>query len=80
MASVQKWGNSLAVRIPKRLAESLAVGEGSQVDLQVEAGAIVMRPAARPRHRLSRLLRGCTPAKRHGEIDFGRDVGAEVVD
>lgn len=79
MASVQKWGNSLAVRIPARLAEILAVREGTQVDLEFKAGTIVMRPKSRPRHRLSQLLRTCTPARVHGESDFGPDVGAEVI-
>jgi antitoxin MazE len=80
MASVQKWGNSLAVRIPARLAESLSIREGTQIDLECEAGAVVMRPKTRPRHRLSQLLRGCTPSKLHGETDFGPAVGAEVID
>jgi len=80
MAAVQRWGNSLAVRIPARLAESLAMREGTQVELERKGAAIIMRPKARPRHRLSQLLRTCTPAKLHGESDFGVDVGAEVVD
>ena len=80
MASVQKWGNSLAVRIPARLAESLSIREGTQIDLECEAGAVVMRPKTRPRHRLSQLPRGCTPSKLNGETDFGPDVGAEVID
>ena len=70
----------MAVRIPARLAESLAMREGTQVELECKAGMIVMRPKARPRHRLSQLLRTCTPAKLHGESDFGPDVGVEVVD
>jgi antitoxin MazE len=80
MAAVQRWGNSLAVRIPARLAETLAMREGTQVDLECKAGVIVMRPKSRPRHRLSQLLRTCTPATRHRESDFGSDVGAEVID
>ena len=79
MASVQKWGNSLAVRIPARLAETLAVRDGTQVDLELADGALVVRPTPRPRHRLSELLRACTPQRRHGEDDFGPDVGAEVI-
>jgi antitoxin MazE len=80
VAAVQKWGNSLAVRIPARLAETLSMREGTQVDLECKSGAIVMRPKSRPRYRLSQLLRTCTPATLHGETDFGPDVGAEVVD
>lgn len=80
MAAVQRWGNSLAVRIPARLAESLAMREGTQVDLECQGDVIVMRPKSRPRHRLSQLLRECSAAKLHREGDFGPDVGAEVVD
>jgi len=54
--------------------------EGTRVELECKAGAIVMRPQSRPRHRLSQLLRACTPARLHRESDFGPDVGAEVVD
>lgn len=79
MATVQKWGNSLAVRIPARMAESLAVQEGTTLDLQVEGNAIVMRAKRRRRYRLSDLLSGCTPSKRHAECDFGPDKGAEVI-
>lgn len=57
MAAVQRWGNSLAVRIPARLAESLAMREVTQVDLECKGDVIVMRPKSRPRHRLLQLLR-----------------------
>jgi antitoxin MazE len=80
MAAVQRWGNSLAVRIPARLAESLAMREGTQVDLECKGDVIVMRPKSRSRQRLSQLLRGCSPAKLHRAEDFGPDVGAEVID
>jgi antitoxin MazE len=80
MAAVQRWGNSLAVRIPASLAESLFLREGTQVELECKAGVIVVRPKSRPRHKLSQLLRACTPAKLHRESDFGPDVGAEVID
>jgi antitoxin MazE len=80
MAAVQRWGNSLAVRIPARLAESLAMREGTQVDLECKGDVIVMRPKSRSRQRLSQLLRGCSPAKLHRAGDFGPDVGAEVID
>jgi antitoxin component of MazEF toxin-antitoxin module len=53
MAAVEKWGDGLAVRIPENLAEILAVGEGTQIDLEFQAGALVMRPTGRPKRRLS---------------------------
>lgn len=79
MATVQKWGNSLAIRVPKDLARKLQVSEGSAVDLELREGELVVRPA--PRHSLSlkRLLNECKPSQLHGETDFGPDVGREVV-
>lgn len=42
-ASLARWGNSLAVRVPKEVAESVGLREGSALDLVVEEGAIVLR-------------------------------------
>lgn len=44
MASIQRWGNSLAVRIPGPLAKQLKVQAGTAVELRVERGALVLRP------------------------------------
>jgi len=80
MASIQRWGNSLAVRIPGPLAKQLKVHAGTAVELRVERGALVLRPQGRPKYRLKDLLRNCKPSQLHGEIDFGPDVGREVLE
>lgn len=80
MASIQKWGNSLAVRIPASTASQVDVTEGTPVDVVAENGAIVVRPKSRPKYRLQELLRNCKPYQLHGESDFGPDVGREVLD
>ncbi len=80
MASVQRWGNSLAVRIPSPLAKQLHVEEGTPVQMCVERGALVLRPQGRVKYRLDDLLRNCKPSQLHGEIDFGPDVGREVIE
>ncbi len=80
MATIQKWGNSLAVRIPMAIAGQLAVTDGATVDLEVRDGALVVRPTQPTSLSLEELLRDCKPSQLHGETDFGADVGREIVE
>ncbi|MBI3924117.1 MAG: AbrB/MazE/SpoVT family DNA-binding domain-containing protein [Armatimonadetes bacterium] len=68
------WGNSLAVRIPKKLAEELSLQQGVEVDLRVHEGHLVIAPVTRPRYELEDLVRGITPDNRHAEVDWGPPV------
>ncbi len=79
MSHVQKWGNSLAVRLPKSLAAELGWTEGTKVELSVEGGRIVVAPAPPPRLTLKDLLDGCRPEDRPETIDWGPDVGRERI-
>ena len=54
---IARWGNSLALRILRRVAEELGVGEGGDVELTVEPGRLVVLPGPRP---LEALLAGIT--------------------
>jgi antitoxin MazE len=74
---ISKWGNSLALRIPKALASESRLVEGSVVEIAVEGGRIVVTPAADPDYSLEELLAGVTKSNIHGEVDFGRPVGKE---
>jgi antitoxin MazE len=76
--NVQKWGNSLALRIPKAFAEEAAVTEGSLVDLSVSEGRLVAVPVRRKKIRLKQLLRGVKRGNLHREIDYGPASGREV--
>jgi len=78
MATIQKWGNSLALRIPKVLAQDVRVEEGVEVDLTVENGRLVIAPKPRGVGDLDSLLEQVTPENLHGEIDSGPPVGREV--
>ena len=80
MATIQKWGNSLAVRIPAALASQLDVAEGAHVQLEVRDGEFIVRPLARRRLKLKDLLADCQPSQLHGETNFGSDVGREVIE
>ena len=75
---VSKWGNSLAVRIPRAFAEDLGVGQDSSVELTVEDGCLLIRPSVTPKFKLETLLRSVTPENLHGEIDQGQAVGKEA--
>jgi antitoxin MazE len=76
-ASIQKWGNSLALRIPKPLAEQAGVSAGSEVEVTATEHEIVIRPAKR-RYRLKELVDGITPQNVHAETDLGPPVGKEA--
>jgi antitoxin MazE len=77
LAKVQRWGNSLGLRIPKAIAAQASVREGSSVELSVTAGAIVIRPPSR-RYELAELLAQVLPQNRHRELATGRPRGREV--
>lgn len=78
IATTQKWGNSLAVRIPKTIAEDLPLKEGSRVALTIRGGLLLLRPQAQPAYRLGELLKGVTKNNLHREVDPGYPVGHEV--
>lgn len=73
---VQKWGNSLALRIPKAFAEDLKMREDTVVDLVVEKDTLVVRRAA-ARCSLAELLAEVTVENIHGEVSTGGPVGRE---
>ena len=74
---VQKWGNSLALRIPRAFAVELGLGADAEVELTLEKGRLVLQPHAGHEHRLAALLDQVTPQNLHAEIDFGGPVGGE---
>lgn len=76
---IQKWGNSLAVRIPKSFAVQTEIEQDAVVDISVHDGKIVVIPAKKPEFTLDELLRGVNKNNLHGEIDFGKPVGNEAL-
>lgn len=74
---VQKWGNSLAVRIPKPFAAEIGLREDAQVDISVDDGALVITPRSHQEFRLSDLLAGVRRSNLHGEISTGQPRGKE---
>jgi antitoxin MazE len=75
---VQKWGNSLALRIPKSFAAEAGLQENAPVDLSLVDGKLIVQPVAPQPPTLEELLRGVTEENLHGEWDTGSAVGREV--
>ncbi|ANA81076.1 transcriptional regulator/antitoxin, MazE [Paenibacillus vortex V453] len=74
MSQVQKWGNSLGIRIPKALAMEIGLEEGSEIDLDVEDGHLVIKPRT---NTLEDLLSKITPDNIHSEVQTGEPQGRE---
>ena len=75
---VQKWGNSLALRIPKSFAVEAGLQPNAAVELSLVKGALVVRPVAPEPLTLDELLRGVTDENLPGEWQTGPAVGKEV--
>ena len=75
---IQKWGNSLALRIPKSFAIESKVKQGSVVEVSLEQGKIVVAPIAEPEFTLDDLLAKVTKRNLHKEVDTGRSLGKEA--
>lgn len=74
---ISKWGNSLAVRLPKPFVEELGLGEGAEVEITLRAGQLIIRAANRE-YALEELVEGITRENQHQESDWGRPRGREV--
>ncbi|WP_373233244.1 AbrB/MazE/SpoVT family DNA-binding domain-containing protein [Cohnella sp.] len=69
--TIQKWGNSLGIRIPSQIAERIAVSQGSEVDLVVSDDHTLIVIPKKKKPTLEELLAQCKSDNRHDEIDFG---------
>ena len=78
VTKIQKWGNSLAVRIPKALAAEAGLKQGKAVDLRYEDGELRIRKRARKRYDLDEMLASVPDDFDEGEWDTGPPVGNEV--
>jgi antitoxin MazE len=75
---VQKWGNSLALRIPKPFAAEVGLEPDSPVDVSVAKGKLIVEPGAEPPLTLKQLLSKVNRRNLHREVDSGPAVGNEV--
>ena len=77
-ATIAKWGNSLAIRIPQSLAKEINLAEGSEVELGVVDGNLVIKPKRNGRYSLDELVQQITPENIHAEVDSSIAIGNEV--
>ena len=77
-ATIQKWGNSLALRIPLAIAKQIQVTEGDAVVLKVGSSGLTVK-AVPKKLNLDDLLAGVTPENLHPATPWGSDVGREVL-
>ncbi len=75
---IQKWGNSLALRIPKSFAVESKIEQGSTVEVSLESGRIIVFPVMEREFSLDELLAEVTAENLHGEVETGAPVGGEI--
>ena len=75
---IQKWGNSLALRIPKSFADETGIEKETSVELSLDDGKIVITPGYQQTFTLEQLISKITEDNRHREIDAGEAAGNEA--
>ncbi len=76
-ATLQKWGNSYGIRVRKVVAEQLNLCAGSQIDINVTGGKMVVTPAC-AEYSLDELVKRINDSNIHGEVLTGGPAGAEI--
>lgn len=75
---IQRWGNSLALRIPKTFAEEMSVREGDEVEMNITRGRLVVAPRPPRDYRLADLVAEIRPGNLHKEIVVRGPQGKEA--
>ena len=76
--NIQKWGNSLGVRLPKEITASHNFREGSRVVVTATKTGIAIEVAKKRPKTLAELLRGITLENLHAELTWGPARGNEI--
>lgn len=74
---IQKWGDNLAICIPKSIAKKIKVEQGSYIDLTTIEGKLIAKPSDEKEYSLEQLLSGITEQNCHAEVNTGSAVGKE---
>jgi antitoxin MazE len=78
LVRISKWGNSLALRIPAPFARETGIDSGTEVDLALEDGKLVITPRGPGSYSLDALLAQVTKENVHDSIDTGAPKGDEA--
>lgn len=77
--TINKWGNSQGIRLPKELLEKLHAKVGSVLNVEFEDGKIIIEPVdIPPKYNIHDLVKSITTENRPKEIDWGKEEGKEV--
>lgn len=77
--SLQKWGNSAGVRIPKKVIEEAHLKFNEELALSIQGKSVVLTPVKKSKRlTLEDMLKGVTPEVVGGEYDWGPPVGREI--
>ncbi len=77
LTKIQKWGNSLALRIPRAFAADARLENDSLVEISLVDGQIVIKPVTTPHWTLDQLITGINQENIHAEVDTGPAQGKE---
>ena len=75
---IKKWGNSLALRIPKLFALDANLKLNNFVEISIDKGSIIITPISKKEYSLEKLLKGVSKNNLHGEFNTGSPVGKEI--
>jgi len=79
--SLQKWGNSAGVRLPQKIIKAAKLRIDQQLIVSLNGQSIMLTPLQPDNDfTLEKMLEGVTPENVHSQIDWGPDVGAEIID
>lgn len=76
--TIQKWGNSFAVRLPKAVTKKLRMGAGTRVRVEADKRRIIIQQVPKKRETLEDLVARITPENRHPEFQWGKPQGKEI--
>lgn len=77
-ATIQKWGNSQGIRIPKFILEQINLDANSNVSITVKGDSIIIKKAAKKHITLAERFAGYTGETPNGEYDWGEPQGEEI--
>ena len=75
---IQKWGNSLALRIPKVFVHEANLCQGAAVDIGIKENCIIVKPLLKKKYSLKSLLVAVNKVNAHKQEDFGERQGREI--
>lgn len=77
-SKVQKWGNSLAVRIPMPYALEIGLARNTDIEITVQDGSLLLTPVIDKKESLTSIMEKINEQNIHREVDYGKPLGNEI--